>query len=148
MPWEALRAYLEAPASSVRTSSRPESEIEAIERRYNVRLPLEYRDFLIHAAPVQDNDMDNDLGSWWTPERVKSILDEGVHSNYPPDVAAEAETALFFLDHLGWCWAWAICCGDGPNHGRVILINSKDRFVADSFGEFVNRYINDWASLN
>ena len=92
--------------------------------------------------------MDADYGSWWTPARIKNIPDEYEHKISAPDIAAEAKTALFFLDHLMWCWAWAICCGDGPNRGRVFLIGNEDRFVADSFGEFVQRYINRWTSLS
>jgi hypothetical protein len=63
-------------------------------------------------------------------------------------VARDASKYLFFADYMIWCWAWAIACGDGEHRGRVAVINGvSDRFVADSFGQFVDRYILDKNSV-
>lgn len=63
-------------------------------------------------------------------------------------IAAEAHSYLFFADYSIWCWAWAICCGDGPNRGKVALVGgAPDRIVADSFSDFVERYLRDPASV-
>ena len=34
----------------------------------------------------------------------------------------------------------AIACGEDENWGRVVVISGHDRFVADGFSEFVDRY--------
>lgn len=37
-----------------------------------------------------------------------------------------------------WCWAWAICCSEGPNRGKVAMIGGQpNHFVADSFRDFL-----------
>jgi hypothetical protein len=55
---------------------------------------------------------------------------------------------LFFADYIIWCWAWAIACGDDDNRGRIAVINGlSDHFVADGFGQFVDRYILDKNSV-
>jgi hypothetical protein len=53
------------------------------------------------------------------------------------------QNICFFADYLIWCWAWAIVCGDDENRGRVVVISGHDRFVADSFAQFVDLHISD-----
>ena len=43
-----------------------------------------------------------------------------------------------------WSWAWAICCEEGGDRGKVALIGgAPDRIVVSSFTEFVKAYIED-----
>jgi hypothetical protein len=42
-----------------------------------------------------------------------------------------------------WCWAWAVCCSEGPNRGRIAVISDPSGFVAENFLEFVERYLRD-----
>jgi hypothetical protein len=75
---------------------------------------------------------------------VKNIPDEYEHEVDNPQIADEAASYLFFADYMIWCWAWAVCCSEGPNRGKVALIGgSPDRFVANSFSEFIDEYLVD-----
>ena len=56
---------------------------------------------------------------------------------------------LFFADDMAWCWAWAICCDGGEDHGKVALIGgAPDHVVARSFSEFVEAYVGDPLSVS
>lgn len=112
-----------------------------LEQRYGLRLPDDFKAYLADAAPETDW-MDYDGIIWWAPERIKSLSDEcrGEVADAPllPEIAAEADTFLVFADYLDWCYAYALCCSDGPNRGKVALIQEgPGRFVASSFTRFV-----------
>ena len=81
--------------------------------------------------------------NWWSVDHVRNISDEYQHPISDAELAAEAASYLFFADYMIWSWAWAICCGDGPNRGKIAVISSPDRFVASSFSEFVDGYLRD-----
>ena len=88
--------------------------------------------------------MDAETTAWWPLQRLKNIPDEYPHTVTDPTIAKNAPRYIFFADYMIWCWAWAIDCGDGKDRGRVAVIGgSPDRFVADSFAEFVDRYVED-----
>jgi hypothetical protein len=128
-----------------------EPEVAALEQRYGVRFPSDFREYLLHACPTseQGGEMDDEGVSWWGLDRVKSVTEElsdQINGQMPLPLEdevliSESPKALFFADLLIWCWAWAICCGDGPNHGRVFIVIGDDGFVAETFGEFVDRYL-------
>jgi hypothetical protein len=96
---------------------------------------------LLNACPNCDYVMDDFHGIWWSLARIKNIPNEYEHNIGEPAVARSAATYLFFADYLIWSSAWAIACGDDENRGRIVSIGSPDRFVADSFAEFVERYV-------
>jgi hypothetical protein len=143
-PYEKLRKYWDSTGSRIPTATRDESEIAALEVRYGVRLPADFREYLLLSCPPANGNMDEPGVLWWSLSEIKNIPDEYQHELKNPPVAAEARKYLFFADYLVWCWAWAIDCGDDENRGRVAIIGGvNDRFVADSFGEFVDRLIAD-----
>lgn len=78
---------------------------------------------------------------WWGLGRIQSLIDECPEAT-PPDqlnsqIDRESSTYIVFADYMDWCYAYAICCSDGPNRGRVALIGGRpDGFVAESFSEF------------
>jgi hypothetical protein len=105
------------------------------------------RSYVERGAPAEEIWDANDV-IWWSPGRIRSLPEEYDHPVTDPDIAAEPATYLFFADYMIWCWAWAICCSDGPNRGRVALIGgTPDRFVADSFTGFVSKYLEDPQSV-
>lgn len=53
-PYEQLRKYWASVESGVETPTRTEAEIAALEARYDVRLPADFRDYLLNACPVQE----------------------------------------------------------------------------------------------
>ena len=62
-------------------------------------------------------------------------------------IVRDAAKFIVFADYGIWCFAWAIDCGEDENRGRVVVISGQDRFVADSFAEFVDRFIEDVTQL-
>jgi hypothetical protein len=95
-----------------------------------------------------EENWDQEMGNWWPLSRIKNIPDEYEHA-LPDFIPFRGGLKyLFFLDHCVWCWAWAISCADDDTHGKVAVIgHPNERYVADSFTEFVERYTRDWASV-
>jgi hypothetical protein len=92
--------------------------------------------------------MDNNGTDCWPLGRIKTVAEEYPHALRNPTVAANPGKFLFFADYHIWCWAWAVACDKDANHGRVVVVNGvNDRFVADSFAEFVQRYVQDESQL-
>ena len=120
-----------------------EAGVALLGSRYGIRIPEDFRRYLIEAAP-REATSDDEMTTWWPVDRIRNIPDECDTEGLHPVIAAEAGAFLFFADYLIWCWAWAVCCSDGPNRGRVAIIGgSPDGFVADSFTEFAARYLRD-----
>jgi hypothetical protein len=124
-----------------------------LEERYGLRIPDDFRHYLLHIAPLQDA-VDDEMTAWWSLDRIRNIPDdltemngEAYQRSTHTEIAAEEGRYLLFADYLVWCWGWAVCCSDGPNRGRVALIGDPDGFVADSFTEFVERYLLDPAGM-
>lgn len=123
-----------------------EPEVASLEEHYRVLLPADFRAYLLHAcSTLDDGGQMDDWNAWWGLERIRSILEECDDQN-PMTLASDPRKTLVFADHLIWCWAWAICCDGGDNHGRVMVIG-PDRWVANSFTEFVDLYMADQKRL-
>lgn len=125
---------------------------QSLERKYAIRLPEDFLAYLKDHAPATDW-WDDRCFVWWAPERIKSLRDE-CPDEMPAEqrnceIDDEADRYLVFADFLDWCYAYAICCSDGPNRGKVALISaSPDRFVADSFTHFVRLAASDSRRLH
>ena len=123
-----------------------ERRVADLEQRYGISIPEDFRLYLLNTAP-SGYYMDDIGTTWWTLAEIKNIPDEcskealGDHRN--PDIADEEDRYLVFADFLIWCYAWAICCSDGEHRGKIALITGGDRFVADSFAQFVEMELND-----
>ncbi len=135
-------------ASSYETYTRNAvcADVDVLESRYSLRLPEDFRSYLLNAAP--GTSFMDDIGTqWWSPNEIKSISDEcrdAPPGQINPEIENEKDFYLVFSDYLIWCYAWAICCSDGPNHGRVALIGGlPDAFVADSFCDFLRLELSD-----
>ena len=142
-PYERLRKHWDVTKAGVETISHEESEVGALEARYGLRLPDDFRDYLLHSCPRGEwTEWDESLIIWWGLSKIRNIPEEYDHwtTIKNPNVLADAAKYLFFADYCIWCWAWAIDCGEGANRGRIAAIGGGDRFVADSFAEFVVRY--------
>jgi hypothetical protein len=124
-----------------------ERQVAQLEQKYGVRLPDEFREYLLHACPKNDYCMDDNATDWWRLERIKGIAEENEHPIGNPVIARLAPTSLFFADWAVWCMAWAIVCESGEHYGRVVVFNVDERFVADSFGQFVDLYMQDFRQL-
>jgi len=145
-PYERLRKHWIETDAGVETGSHTESEIRALEARYGIRLPDDFREYVMHSCPRAECGWDNTLTDWWNLSRIRSIREE--FNSWPsienPIILANIDDHLFFADYSLWCWAWAINCGNGEHRGRIAVISGgSDPFVADSFGEFVDRFVQD-----
>lgn len=126
------------------------AEVASLAAHYGVRLPDDFRDYLIHACSTLDDGgvMDEFGNAWWGLERIRSLVEEcGAPKADDAVAVTSAASALLFADTLIWCSAWGVCCKEGPDFGRVFLVSDGERFVADSFAEFVARYLEDDRAL-
>lgn len=120
--------------------------VRTIEERHRVRLPDDFADYLRWGSP-QKEWVDEGGISWWAVDRIASWHE--LHDNLPdgirlPEIEDHASEYLVFADFLDWCCAWAICCAEGSNRGKVALIGvTPDRFVAGSFLSFTRLAAND-----
>lgn len=145
-PHQKLVQYWADTESDVRVNATPEADIAALEAKYGVQLPPEFKAYLLEACPRADQ-VDQNCTEWWSLERIKSIPAEYEHALTNEEIARDAAGYLFFADYAIWCMAWAICCRPGHNFGRVVVTSGKDRFVADSFSAFIDAYISDHRDL-
>lgn len=116
------------------------SKIESLCRRYSITLPDDFERYLLEEASIEER-WDAHGIIWWNLDRIRSLTDECLKPPSPqqrsPEIEAESGKYLVFADYLMWCYAYAICCSDGPNRGKVALIGVEpDGFVADSFSQF------------
>ena len=111
-----------------------EVEILTIEKEFGIKLPDDFRKYLLNVCPnPHGGEMDDNYASWWSLKRIKS---EGIENPFRgPDY-------LIFADHCIWAWAWAICCKEGSDFGRIIWLG-EGQFLANSFSEFVDQYIRE-----
>lgn len=147
-PYQKLHRHWRTTEARVVTAEQSEAQVSAIEERSGFQLPKDFREYLIRGSPTTDDNIDADNTTWWTLAWIKNIPEEYKHEISDPEIAASAGTYLFFADYSIWCWAWAIACGDDENHGRIALIGGlPDRFVAESFDEFVSLYVKDFRKV-
>lgn len=113
-------------------------------QRYPVHLLDDFRAYLLEASPGGEY-WDEEGTTWWGTERIRNIPDEFDYGEGDARIMASAGQYLFFADYLVWCFAWAICCAKGEDFGQVVVIGGgqSDRVAADSFTDFVDRYLRD-----
>lgn len=138
--YEALSTHWALSDPSNYTRRGTSRDVEALEKRYSLRLPEDFRAYLIHAAP--STTFMDDIGTqWWPPSEIKSISDEcpdGPAGQINHEIEQEKDAYLVFSDYLIWCYAWAICCSNGPNRGKIALIGGlPDTIVANNFRHFL-----------
>lgn len=147
LPHLTLRSWWSQTSAGIDTSATPESVVAALEARYGITLPDDFRLYIKEGVPTAEN-WDAEDGNWWPISRLKNIPEE-YGQTVGEQIASSASKHLFFLDYSIWCWAWAISCADDETRGKVAIIGgSPDGYVADSFTEFVERYTSDWGSIS
>jgi hypothetical protein len=118
--------------------------VDALERRCSVRLPEDFRDYLLHRAPIVEDIWDDQHTAWWSLGRVKSVAEDFDGAISHPDIEARKTQYLVFADFLVWSWAWAVACTEDEHRGKVALIGGEpDRFVATTFTDFERLYAED-----
>lgn len=137
-----LRSSWARTEAGINTETIPNERIAALESNYGILLPDDFREFLSLSSPVGEA-IDNEMVNWWSFDQIKNIPDEFSHP-LNPVIADGGRKYLIFADYCLWCWAWAISCADDGSRGQVAIIagNPHDRIVANSFSDFVQRYVN------
>ncbi|MDT8759664.1 SMI1/KNR4 family protein [Sphingomonas psychrotolerans] len=120
-------------------------EIDALEERHAIRLPDDFRRYLLATMP-QGNEWDDEGTRWFPLADIRSLREEC--AEWDTVSALDSDKLLVFADYLIWCYAWAVDCSDTANRGRVALITGRDHYVADSFDEFLDRYLRDDGMLH
>jgi hypothetical protein len=123
----------------------PEREIRALEERYSVRLPDDFRRYLLATMP-HGNDWDHRGTRWFPLADIKSLREEC--ADWATISALDSDKLLVFADFLIWCYAWSVDCSDGETRGKVAIITGDDHYVADSFDDFLDRYLRDEGALH
>lgn len=125
-----------------RVVTHGEAEVLALEARLEITIPPAFRHYILAACSTHDDggELDASCNAWWGLDRIDSVSNAYEHELGDAVLTREASTSLVFADHMVWCMAWAICCRPGPNYGRVFVINSPARFVADDFATFADQY--------
>jgi hypothetical protein len=142
-----LQRWWKESSKDVSTTTISPIQIQELERRYAVCLPEDFKAYLLASSPVEEL-WDGENTIWWHFDRIRNIPDEYEHEVSNPQIASRQSQYLFFADHCIWCWAWAISCTNDGNRGKVAIIGgAPDRFVADSFSEFVEKYLRDIRSV-
>jgi hypothetical protein len=148
-PQDKLRAYWSRTNSPTKPVGSTETEIARLEARVGVRLPDDFKAYLLAIAPSGQHVLDDNLIGWWNVSEIKSIPEEYPHDLKNPTIAENPGVFLFFADYCMWCWAWAIGCGEGEHHGKIAVVGGmKDRFVANSFSQFIDLYVADPSSVD
>jgi hypothetical protein len=142
-PHAKLADWWNTTSSGIVTAASGVEELTALEDRYSIILPSEFRAYLLNSAPQSDPSLDNELTNWWPLARIKNVPDEYEHRINSAAIRERARACIFFADFSIWCWAWAICCDDSEYRGQIAVVGGEDRFVASSFSDFVVRYIAD-----
>jgi hypothetical protein len=143
-----LQQWWSQSGSDIDTEAIPAHRIESLERRYDLVLPDDFREYLNLSSPIEEA-WDHEDTTWWHFERIKSVKDEWIHGDLEPFIAERRNKYLVFADYCIWCWAWAISCADDETRGSVAIIGGRgyDRTVAESFSDFVRKYIGDIGSV-
>jgi hypothetical protein len=147
----ALAACWGTSHSALAPTFDAEGKVAALERRYGISIPEDFRLYLLNTAP-SGYYMDEFNTTWWTLDQIRNIPDECsgemLDEARNPAVVAEEKQYLVFADYLIWCYAWAICCSDGEHRGKVVLIGDGDPFIARSFAHFVELLLNDGRAIH
>lgn len=128
-----------------------ERRVAELEQRYGISIPEDFRLYLLTTAP-SGYYADEIVTAWWTLNEIRNIPDECgkemLSGRRDPAIVAEEDHYLIFADFLIWCYAWAICCSDSEHRGKIALVGGDDRFVADSFAQFVEMELNNDSGIH
>ena len=142
-PHEALRQFWSATGLKAIGAPASQSEVEALETRFAVRLPDDFRDYLLKAMPRAGLPIDKNLTTWWEVSRIASEQTMNGEALIVDGDPANPHRYLLFADHMIWAWAWAIACGETDQRGNIMEIGDRNRIVADNFATFVALNIAD-----
>ncbi len=124
-------------------------QIEAFERRYQVRLPPDLRQYFTKVDGMEAGETDHDMFSFLPLEAVKSLPEELAHFGGIPDFTEimwslpDPHCWFVIVDYLITSAVYAIRLAAVPESTPVLWIGSgkHHRVVAPSFSGFADKYL-------
>ncbi|HWQ34495.1 MAG TPA: SMI1/KNR4 family protein [Blastocatellia bacterium] len=155
-PVDKLKTYWLSTGVRVRPPASFE-EIASFEARYSVLLPQDMREYFSTFDGMQEDEFDQEMLSFWPLnkiETVPAILTE--HSGIPDYRAIahhlpEASSYFIFADYLIFSHVYAIHLSSaGDEENQIIWIGDGNShcMVADSFSDFLEKYLADPSNAN
>lgn len=126
-----------------------ESELNAFERRYNVHLPEDFRDYLMAVNGMSPHVYDDDFIRFWMLNEIKPVS-EGAPEYAGSDYIDIADSVFLFADFSIWAHAFGIRGSrEKETHSNTVyVIGGLPAIpIASSFSEFVNIYLTDTERL-
>ena len=121
----------------------------ALENRYQIRMPDDFRAYVVRSAPRTDWMHESGI-ILWQPDRLQSLIDvcgpaTAEHRGSNKAIEVESGQYVVFADYLDWCgYGYAICCSESEHRGKVGMVGSSgDHFVADNFCHFLSLMAED-----
>jgi hypothetical protein len=134
---------------------RPGADAEAIasfERKYQVALPQDLRDYFTTVDGMDGNETDDKVYRFWQLGEVKPVEEELSDARgvvYPDRFAYPG--CFVFADYCMNCWDYAVKLTDDPGQSapvyRVTASDVPGEQMAPSFREFMERYAADPKSI-
>jgi hypothetical protein len=120
-----------------------EEELTAFESRYNVVLPPNLRRYFatVNGTAMGQYGMDDpDLLGFWHLDQVHTFAEENTASS---DQDSGARHTFAFADYSIWCFGFGIRLSSDRTAATPIVcdVSSPPQKVADSFAEFISRYL-------
>ena len=118
-----------------------EEQVRTFEVSQNIVFPDDFREFILHNYC---DAMPHDKFYYMQFYGLNFLSEVPV----PSGVQSSENSRLFeFCDHLMKARVWAIDCGPGAGRGRVVELTKTNPQNFDSFGDFVDEFIDDPYSL-
>jgi SMI1 / KNR4 family (SUKH-1) len=125
-----------------------EEEIEAFQRTHNIRMPNDLRSYFLKVNGMKPDwhcDQDGNGFTFWPLARLHCL---GPVAYPGPGESTDCPTFFVFADYLASCWDYAIGLWSREREGNaILLINSPNKIVANSFSEFVDLCVLDSPQL-
>lgn len=122
-----------------------ESELCAFERRYNVCLPEDLRDYFISVNGMSPGVSDDSLIRFWMLNEIKPVS-EGAPEYAGQNYVEAPDSVFLFADYCIWSHAFGIRLSsrEKEQSNTIFVIGYEPAVpIADSFSEFVDIYLSD-----
>lgn len=150
-PWTSIIEYWGHSNLTIRPGISL-ADISEFEKKYDVVLPTDFKEYLQVADGSSDGHMDDGLYRFWPLAEIKPVHEELNESGgivYPDRFAYP--DCFVFADHCINCWLYAIRLTKDPVQSapvfRVTADKTPGKQMASSFLEFMKRYANDPDSI-
>jgi hypothetical protein len=151
---ERLRNYWSSTGVNL-CSGASRQALKSFESTYGIRLPEDFHDFISTIDGMEDGYSDNNMVSFWPIDGIKSVPEKLITFAGIPDYSRianrlrEPDSYFVFADFLIWSHVYAIKLRSklGEKNQVLWICGSEYRKIAESFSDFLQRYLDDPESL-